>query len=376
MQFKWAALVSLITCLFSFGAQAQQTSPDSMPGCIYNVTPPTLSSGQQSPWQCDVNGKLLTSVTAGSFAPQLANTVLAGPTIGSAATPTFRALVAADIPAGFALLASPTFTTPALGVATATSLAIGGCTIGSNLICLASSGAAYININGGNANLAGAMVNFLYSGTNVGGVGTQNSFFFGGTSDQIAIVGYYGLSFWTNNALSMSISMGGAVAVAGALQNTGITADTGLTDDTVCTATTTGGGGVVGQYYKGTGTLGICLGTSSARYKHDIVALDVGIDEIMRLLPVEYRLNADHGDPTKPYYGFIAEDGINVLPKLVGLDDQERPNTMDYLGIVPVLVHAVQQQQVTKADRSEVDALRAANDNLRAEVESLKQRLH
>lgn len=33
-----------------------------------------------------------------SFSAQTANTVLAGPTIGSAAAPTFRALVAADLP--------------------------------------------------------------------------------------------------------------------------------------------------------------------------------------------------------------------------------------------------------------------------------------
>lgn len=162
-------------------------------------------------------------------------------------------------------------------------------------------------------------------------------------------------SAWTfGTTLSMNGNpfFGTQVNVGGALINTGITLDTGLTDATVCAATTTGGGGVVGQYYKGTGTAGICLGTSSARYKNNIVDLDVGLPEIMKLRPVEYRLNPDHGDPAKPLYGFLAEDGINVLPKLVGLDDQERPNTMDYLGIVPVLVRAVQQQQ------AQIDALK------------------
>lgn len=34
-----------------------------------------------------------------------------------------------------------------------------------------------------------------------------------------------------------------------------------------------------------------------------------------------------------------------VLPKLVGIDVQGKANTADYLGLVPVLVKAVQQQQ-------------------------------
>lgn len=37
---------------------AQQFSPGVIPGCVYNVTPPTLSNGQQSALQCDVNGRL------------------------------------------------------------------------------------------------------------------------------------------------------------------------------------------------------------------------------------------------------------------------------------------------------------------------------
>lgn len=39
-------------------SMAQQTSPNVLPGCIYNATPPTLSDKQSAPLQCDVNGKL------------------------------------------------------------------------------------------------------------------------------------------------------------------------------------------------------------------------------------------------------------------------------------------------------------------------------
>ena len=79
----------------------------------------------------------------------------------------------------------------------------------------------------------------------------------------------------------------------------------------------------------------------------------------MRLRPVSYYPNEGHGDPNKMLYGFTAEQGITVLPRLAGLDDRGRPNTFDYLGVVPVLVRAMQE-------------LKADNDNLRAEVGRLR----
>lgn len=45
------------------------------------------------------NSKFSNSLTGSNFATQTANTVFAGPSSGAAATPTFRALVAADFPA-------------------------------------------------------------------------------------------------------------------------------------------------------------------------------------------------------------------------------------------------------------------------------------
>lgn len=129
------------------------------------------------------------------------------------------------------------------------------------------------------------------------------------------------------------------------LQNIGT--DAAATDSSLCLVTSTK------AVVTGTGTLGICLGTSSARYKHDIAPLGYGLASILALKPVSYRLNADHGDPTKVLYGFTAEDMAPVIPALVGLDGDGKPNTADYLGLVPVLVRAVQELQ------AEVDALKA-----------------
>ena len=143
-----------------------------------------------------------------------------------------------------------------------------------------------------------------------------------------------------------------------------ITADTGQTDASLCRKTSGGG-----QLYYGTGTLGICLGTSSERYKNGLAPLNLGLEETMKLHPQRGFLNADHGDPTKPYYWITAEDGYKAFPELTGLDAQGRPNTFDLLGLVPVTVNDIQALK-----RGE-DALKAANDNTAATVAKLEARM-
>jgi hypothetical protein len=119
----------------------------------------------------------------------------------------------------------------------------------------------------------------------------------------------------------------------------GLVTDATKTDATVCEDTTTH------QLYFGSGTLGICLGTSSARFKPYMAPIAEGLPQIMALQPIRYKLDAEHGDPDKVLYGFTAEQGGSVLPELMGRDADGRPNTFDYLGVVPVLVKALQEQQ-------------------------------
>lgn len=102
-----------------------------------------------------------------------------------------------------------------------------------------------------------------------------------------------------------------------------------------------------GLLLKGTGTLGICLGTSSAKFKHDIAPAVDGLAQIAALRPVSFLYNKGYGDDgIRQQFGFLAEDVINTLPKLVGLDLQGRPNSVDMLGMVPAIVKAIQEQQV------------------------------
>jgi Chaperone of endosialidase len=136
-----------------------------------------------------------------------------------------------------------------------------------------------------------------------------------------------------------SINLTGLTA-SGSITDTGITTDATHTDATVCEDTTSH------QFYFGSGTAGICLGTSSARYKHDIVPMGDVIAQLESLRPVTFYYKKGYGDDgAKQQGGFLAEDMFKVFPKLVDLDKDGQPNAVDLMGLVPVLVHAVQEQQ-------------------------------
>lgn len=130
---------------------------------------------------------------------------------------------------------------------------------------------------------------------------------------------------------------GGLRASGATIQFTALASDAASTDNTVCVNSS-------GTLLKGSGTLGICLGTSSARYKNRIGNLQDGLAEIMKLRPVNFYYNKEMGhDPAKIQYGFTAEQVVHVLPALVDLDSQRRPNTVDILGMMPIVVRSIQQ---------------------------------
>lgn len=124
------------------------------------------------------------------------------------------------------------------------------------------------------------------------------------------------------------------------IRYTAIVTDATHTDATVCVDTTSKG------LYFGSGAAGICLGTSSRRYKHHIADIDDGLSAVMELKPISYYYRPDSGnDPNHELYGFLAEDMAPVIPKLVRDDKEGRPNSIDMVGMIPVLVKAIQEQQ-------------------------------
>ncbi len=124
------------------------------------------------------------------------------------------------------------------------------------------------------------------------------------------------------------------------LTATTLASDATHTDATVCVDSSSG------LFYKGSGTIGICLGTSSARFKDAIKPLGDSLMQIAALSPKSFRYRKGYGDDgAKEQVGFLAEDVVNVVPELVGLDAEGKPNSVDLVGMIPILVKAVQEQQ-------------------------------
>lgn len=144
----------------------------------------------------------------------------------------------------------------------------------------------------------------------------------------------------------------GTARFSGSILLSGITSDSGKTDATICEDTTNH------QFYSGSGTLGICLGTSTKEAKQNIQPISEGINEIMSLKPVSFNYREGWGfDPKKSYYGFLAEDVRKIFPRLVGYDANGKTKSADYVGMIPVMVKAIQELQ------KEIDDL--VNEKLR-----------
>lgn len=142
----------------------------------------------------------------------------------------------------------------------------------------------------------------------------------------------------------------GSIQVNTTIVAPNITSDAGLTDTTLCwknSATT-------GTFLKGSGTLGICLGTSGAQFKTAFEPLVAGIDEIARLRLWNYRYLKGFGDSgERVQYGPTAQDVETVLPDLVRYDEHGEAINYDIGAFLPIALHALQQ-------------LKTDNDNLRS----------
>lgn len=57
-QLIWMGLGALISAAIGAALAQSNQGPNTIPGCVYNATPPSLSDKQQTTLQCDVNGKL------------------------------------------------------------------------------------------------------------------------------------------------------------------------------------------------------------------------------------------------------------------------------------------------------------------------------
>ncbi|WP_237155065.1 tail fiber domain-containing protein [Oryzibacter oryziterrae] len=112
------------------------------------------------------------------------------------------------------------------------------------------------------------------------------------------------------------------------------------------------------------GQLGVVA--SSARYKTDIITLGDLADKLAQLRPVSYRYKAE---PTATHYGLIAEEVEKVMPELVVRDEENRPESVQYQELIPVLLQQWQLQQV------ELDRQRVEIRQQQAEIDQLTRAL-
>lgn len=277
----------------------------------------------------------------------------------------------------------------ASGVGTGASLALGGATIGSNALAVT-----------GTSNISGSetiATNTVVSSTGTSYTNTQNALSTGllatnanaSTASRVAVTlsnGTTSLSlvkngtgFTTNTYqvqdgdLVLGLGTGGLNLVEGAnapvrIYSNGTivsswstagqilsiaSSDGGATDATVCRKTSDG------TLLIGSGTLGICLGTSSERFKRNITPMAPSLAgwEKLKFVNFRYKPNTGH-DATKYQNGLLVEDVAKVFPDCTGPGKDGKLLTLDPFCMV---FHGMKAQQEQQA---EIRALRAANDNM------------
>ncbi len=116
---------------------------------------------------------------------------------------------------------------------------------------------------------------------------------------------------------------------------------------------------------RSTGQLGVVA--SSERYKQDITALTDASDKLGQLRPVSYRYT---NEPDAIHYGLIAEEVDQVMPELVVRDEQGRPESVQYLELIPLLLQERKELQAERQElRAELAALRRSLDARLAPLE-------
>ena len=89
---------------------------------------------------------------------------------------------------------------------------------------------------------------------------------------------------------------------------------------------------------------GVVTQGSDVRLKQNISKLGYGLSEVLRLRPVSWRWKT-HPESGEQL-GLVAQEVERVLPELVSTSkDAEQTKGLNYVGLVPILVNAVKEQQ-------------------------------
>jgi hypothetical protein len=93
--------------------------------------------------------------------------------------------------------------------------------------------------------------------------------------------------------------------------------------------------------------------TSSARYKDNIRDSIYGLSHVMQMRSAQF----EYKDDGRSDVGFIAEEMVQVIPEVVVIDKQGRPDAVAYDRITSVLLKAIQEQQaIIESLKARLDA--------------------
>jgi len=124
----------------------------------------------------------------------------------------------------------------------------------------------------------------------------------------------------------------------------------------------------------GNGTLtGNLTQNSDGRWKKDIATLEHSLDDLLQLRGISYQWKDQlHAPGTQ--IGFIAQEVETVFPELVKTDDKGY-KSVNYIGVIPVLVEAVKAQQAQINRLKDTEKKNIELENRVKHLETLMERL-
>lgn len=107
---------------------------------------------------------------------------------------------------------------------------------------------------------------------------------------------------------------------------------------------------------------GPLIQNSTATEKHDIETLTGAIDTLLKLRGVSYKWN----ETETPDIGFVAEEMAEVMPEIVGFDENDKPIGINYGRLTALIVEATKDQQ------KQIDAQRVLIERLTERLDALE----
>jgi len=145
-----------------------------------------------------------------------------------------------------------------------------------------------------------------------------------------------------------------------------------------------------GLYCSGNGVYtGTWTNPSDEKFKKNISDYNNALDNIMKLRPVTYEMKTEEypfmNFEKGTQIGFIAQEMEPIFPSLVvsGAHPGENENDpfieykgINYIGLTPILVKAMQEQQIIiDSLKSEINDLKSENNDLKSKYESLQKQI-